>query len=273
MDARAAPVVTRDVAAVAGGRAFHLLGVDPFVEAPFRSFATIETVPGGEPGRRGALPVALLTRPGAALLAQATAAELGLRPGDTFEIRAGGRVHRLELVSVLIPRDALSVRGIESLLVTDIATAQEVTGTTGSLTSIDLIVPRGADGEALPSGSAGSAGPISFRLGDRPRSADLSRGFSVNSPRSASDAVRSVLPDLQHHELLGPAGRSSRAPPLGLPGRYLGPDRQRPSSSALPPRRWDFPPGILLAGVSFACHAHEQRAIFVVAVTSWPSRP
>ena len=39
-----APVVERDVSAVDfPGRTFHLLGIDPFAEAPFRSFVTAES--------------------------------------------------------------------------------------------------------------------------------------------------------------------------------------------------------------------------------------
>ena len=100
-----APVVERDVSAVgAGGRTLHLFGVDPFVEAPFRSIVSAESV-----STVGPL-AGLLTRPATALLAQATAAELGLRPGDGFVIRAGARRQRLELVGVLVPPDGLSAR-------------------------------------------------------------------------------------------------------------------------------------------------------------------
>ena len=173
-----APVVERDVSAVDWpGRTFHLFGIDPFAEGPFRSFVTSET-----PSTATSL-APLLTRPSTALLAQATAAQLGLRPGDTFAVRAGTRHHRLELVGVLIAADALRARTLESLLVTDVATAQELTGGFGRLSYVDVIVPAGAAGQAwleriraqLP-----PAAEIVPASASAQALADLSRGFSVN---------------------------------------------------------------------------------------------
>jgi putative ABC transport system permease protein len=173
-----APVVERDVSALAGpGRTLHLFGIDPFVEAPFRSFVTAETWSASMPL------AALLTRPATALLAQATAQRMGLQPGDTFLIRAGAERHRLELIGVLIPSDALRARALESLLVTDIATAQEITGATGRLSHVDVVAPPGAAGDALLE-RIRAALPPAAEIVSASASAraleDLSRGFSVN---------------------------------------------------------------------------------------------
>jgi putative ABC transport system permease protein len=173
-----APVVERDVSAVdRPGRTFHLLGVDPFAEAPFRNFVTSETA-------SAATPLApLLTRPATALLSEATSAQLGLRPGETFAIRVGTRHQRLELVGVLRATDALHARTLESLLVTDIATAQELTGGLGRLSHIDLIAPPGAAGRAWLERVRGQL-PATAEIVPASESAralaDLSRGFSVN---------------------------------------------------------------------------------------------
>ena len=173
-----APVVERDVSAVdAGGRTFHLFGIDPFAEAPFRSLVT------SEPATATAPLATLLTRPATALLSGTAAAQLGLRPGDTFWIRVGAHRHRLELAGVLTPSDTLSARSIESLLVTDIATAQELTGVLGRLSHIDLLVPRGAAGHALLD-QVRAALPPAAEIVPASSSAraleELSRGFSVN---------------------------------------------------------------------------------------------
>jgi putative ABC transport system permease protein len=173
-----APVVERDVSALdAGGRTFHLFGIDPFAEAPFRSLVTSEPA-------TGPVPLAtLLTRPASALLAATTAAHLGLRPGDTFWIRVGAHRQRLELAGVLTPSDALAERSIESLLVTDIATAQEVTGAVGRLSHIDLLVPPGAAGQELLDRIRAALPPAAeiVSASSRARALDeLSRGFSVN---------------------------------------------------------------------------------------------
>lgn len=123
-----------------GGRTFRLTGLDPFAEAPFRSYV-------GDVG--SADPRALLTTPGAVLLLAGNARELGVHPGDAFQVYAGGRIHRLVLAGVLEPADAVSRRALDNLLIADIATAQEVVGTPGSVTRIDVLAPSGAAGAAL----------------------------------------------------------------------------------------------------------------------------
>ncbi|GIV57581.1 MAG: permease [Rhodothermaceae bacterium] len=137
----AAPVVEGYVAAVAdSGRTFHLLGVDPLAEGPFRSYA----------GREAGLDLgAFLTQPGAALMAGTTARAMGLAPGDTLAVRVEGRPARLHLVGLMEGTDTHSAEALDGLLVVDIATAQELLGRTGRLSRIDLIVPEGAAGAAL----------------------------------------------------------------------------------------------------------------------------
>jgi putative ABC transport system permease protein len=130
---RAAPVVALDVAAPDHpGRVFQLLGVDPFSEAPFRPHFT-----GDDP--LGAL-AALVTRPGAVVMSGPTARALGLAPGATLTIRVAGVRRALTLVGTVEPADQLSTQALESVLVTDIATAQEVAGARGRLSRIDLII-------------------------------------------------------------------------------------------------------------------------------------
>ncbi|HET9490682.1 MAG TPA: FtsX-like permease family protein [Methylomirabilota bacterium] len=145
-----APVVAGDVAAVDyPGRALHVLGVDPFAEAPFRPYL-------GEGAResRGArerlsLVAGLVTRPGAAVMAAPTARDLGLSVGGTLAVRVAGHRHRLTVVGLLDPVDRLSARALESVLITDIATAQEMFGAAGHLSRIDLIVEDDDAGRAL----------------------------------------------------------------------------------------------------------------------------
>src|SRR5439155_1444392 len=87
---------------------------------------------------------------------------LGLARGDTLTIRVTGAARPVTLIGWLEPRDALSAQALERLLVTDIATAQELARARGRLTRIDLIVADDAAGrallqrirDALPSGAA-----------------------------------------------------------------------------------------------------------------------
>lgn len=131
-----APVVEGRVAIGERGRTMTLLGIDPLAEAPFRGYlddaqADSRLQPGNLLGR-------FLTEPDAVLLAVTTAESLGLAPGDTFPLVAAGRRREMRLLEVLDPADPLQARGIESLVVVDIATAQELLGLAGRLSRIDL---------------------------------------------------------------------------------------------------------------------------------------
>ncbi|MBU8899695.1 ABC transporter permease [Corallococcus sp. H22C18031201] len=133
----AAPVVEGTVQADLGDRrALTVLGVDPFAEAPFRDFAS-----GGAVGNV----TGLLTRPGAALLGERAARALGLGTGDTLPVTVAGTRRDLHVVALLAPRDERAARALESLVLMDVSSAQELLGQVGRLSRIDL---RLTDGEA-----------------------------------------------------------------------------------------------------------------------------
>ena len=183
----AAPVVEGDVAAPDyPGRTFRVLGVDPFAEAPFRPYLA------GLNSRGQTALVSFLTRPATAIMSYGTGRELGLGlagdpatqgQADQLTVRAGGVRQRLSIIALLEPADALSRRALDSLLVTDIATAQELLGLTGRLSRIDLIMPAGPLGQAelakiravLPPGAeVRSAAARSQSV------AQMTRAFSLN---------------------------------------------------------------------------------------------
>jgi putative ABC transport system permease protein len=83
------------------------------------------------------------------LLARATALELGLEAGDRFAVSAAGVRRTLTVAGLLEPADEASARALDGLLVTDIASAQEIFGAAGRLGRIDLIVADDAGGRAL----------------------------------------------------------------------------------------------------------------------------
>ena len=145
VDARvrpSAPVVDGYVAAPNfPGRTFHLLGIDPLADRSFRGYL----------GGAGTEPdlAALMARPGAGLLVSQTAQQMRLAPGDTFAIRVGGVRRTISLVGLLEPADEMSRHALESLLVTDIASAQELLGLRGRLSRIDLVVPDGPEGASM----------------------------------------------------------------------------------------------------------------------------
>ena len=154
----AAPVVAADVALAdhsGAGRTFHLFGVDPLAEAALRPDLGLGQAPDAPAGAAVRRPVAwaalvaLLSRPGAVLVPAGAAAELGLRDGDALALRVGGGRREAVVVGRLEPVDRLGARALESLLVADIATAQELLGARGRLTRIDLVVADDDAGRAL----------------------------------------------------------------------------------------------------------------------------
>ena len=231
----AAPVLTGDVAAIDfPGRAFTVLGVDPFAEAPFRPYLGPADGRSGADGRRAAdervapgagqrrEPAArdplgavaeLITRPGAVLVARPTARDLALAVGDRLNVRVAGMPRALTVTGILEPADPASARALDGLLVTDIATAQELFGAAGRLSRIDLIVPDDAAGRALldriaralPPGAelvaAGARG--GHHRADDPR-------LSVEPDRAlAPGPRRRHVPHLQDHDVLGGAAAAA----------------------------------------------------------------
>jgi len=154
-----APVIEASVAAESlGGRSFRLLGVDPFAEAPFRSYLTTDALAEAD-ATTGVGLFAFLTQPGAVLVGRDLAAQEGLAVGDTITLRTRTQpAAEVTVAGLLAPERDGAGEALNDLLLADIATAQEITGQPGKLTRIDLILPDGADLSAiealLPSGTA-----------------------------------------------------------------------------------------------------------------------
>ncbi|HVH83413.1 MAG TPA: FtsX-like permease family protein, partial [Steroidobacteraceae bacterium] len=142
---RFAPIVAGYVSA--GGRIMQLIGIDPFASAELE----------GGAGRPGALGVQGLeeargwfTRPGAVVMSAAAARELGVLEGGTFELSVGGVPHR----ATLIARLTASQAGLDTVILTGLAQAQEWLGSIGRLSRIDVGLPAAGTGAALAGGLA-----------------------------------------------------------------------------------------------------------------------
>jgi putative ABC transport system permease protein len=109
------------------GATYHLLGVDPFAERPFRE-GTGE-LPQGDFRR-------LLVEPDAVLLGEPSARQLGIRAGDRLEVETAAGHRTLTVVGLL---GGAQPAAFEGVLVADIATAQELLQRVGRLDRIDLI--------------------------------------------------------------------------------------------------------------------------------------
>jgi putative ABC transport system permease protein len=125
-----------------GSRPIQMLGVDPFVDAPFRSYvATEQKGSVADPVDVSQL-VAFLTRPGAVLISEGVAADYNLKLGDEITINAAGRHSRGFVAGFLRPSDGLAQRALEGVILADISSAQEALGQVGKLSHIDLIIPK-----------------------------------------------------------------------------------------------------------------------------------
>jgi putative ABC transport system permease protein len=123
--------------AVVAGQSVLILGIDPFADPDFRDYSALEESGGIELLRRW------LTEPGTATMSARTARALGLEVGSPFAIEIAGRSHAARLVDLIRESRA----GLDSLVLTDIAQAQEWLGLYGRLSRIDVRVPAGPEGE------------------------------------------------------------------------------------------------------------------------------
>lgn len=171
-----APVVEGHVNLTDGdATTLTLIGIDPFAEPPLRSFSS----------RFASIRVLeeLMTVPGTGMLLRSTADRIGIREGDSFTIEELGKKRRLILAGYLEYGDETSRQGLDSVLVTDIATAQELLAMEGRLSRIDLIIPRGDEGERLLASirSVLPAAATVVAAGSRAGSLDqMTRSFRLN---------------------------------------------------------------------------------------------
>ncbi|HSH79617.1 MAG TPA: FtsX-like permease family protein [Herpetosiphonaceae bacterium] len=121
------------------GRPLRLLGIDPFSEPPFRAFLAPAEGTTGEKTFE-----LLLSQPGSVILSSDMATALGTEVGQAVDAEVSGRAVRLEVVGVITPGDEASRRALDGLLIADIATAQEVLGSVGRLSRIDLLAGQEA---------------------------------------------------------------------------------------------------------------------------------
>jgi putative ABC transport system permease protein len=151
-----APVVEGYV--IVGDREMQLIGVDPLASAELG-------VPGGlqgvENGRARAERVGTeqdadrkervealgkwFTERGAVVMAAGAAKQLGIARGEPFDVKVGG----VRYPAVLISEIREEAAAYDTLLLTDIAQAQEWLGRVGKLSRIDVRVPEGSAGEAM----------------------------------------------------------------------------------------------------------------------------
>jgi len=151
----AAPVITEYVSSPQlGSRPLQLLGVDPFAETPFRDYLGSSTGQNdsSQPAPDISNLTVFLTEPGALLISTDVADRYNLSactdgipsPKCEVTLEIGGNQRQAFIAGLLHPADSLSQRALDGIILSDIATAQELTGKLGKLDRIDLILPDNA---------------------------------------------------------------------------------------------------------------------------------
>ncbi|MGH8297932.1 MAG: FtsX-like permease family protein [Steroidobacteraceae bacterium] len=136
-----APVIAGYV--TVSGRVMQLAGVDPFASQELGTRRARALSPDGSSYRPEELRSWFL-EPGAVVMAADTAQQLGLREGGRLVVDIGGVRHPATLIGLMRGRRP----GDATLVLTDIAQAQEWLGMAGRLSRIEVRMPRGPAGRA-----------------------------------------------------------------------------------------------------------------------------
>lgn len=186
-------VITYAVSPQLGEVPFTLLGIDPFAEAPFRGY-----LGGGGQTRLEAV-ASLLTVPGSILLSAPTAERYGLQPctqrpavlHDTspadallidacrLELSINGETRYAYLTGLLEPSDDFTRRALDTLMLTDISTAQSLSGMSRKLTQIDLILSEDFDSTALSAALPAGTRLVTSELRSS-QVAEMTSAFRIN---------------------------------------------------------------------------------------------
>ena len=146
---KSAPVVSETVRVDRITQALRLLGVDPFAEAPFRNYLSTVEVLGEENINSIEALTRFITEPGTVIISEMLAANLEIKPGEDLTLQINGERSEVRVVGLLRPQDALSRQALDDLILTDIATAQELTNQPQRLSRIDLILDNPDQLQAL----------------------------------------------------------------------------------------------------------------------------
>lgn len=113
-------------------RTFQILGVDPIAEGPFRDFSSQD----------GGIDLAkFITGQPTAVISDKVLEDLAKNIGDSLQVSVGGRPFDLLIAGAIATANQRSQQALESVLLVDINTAQQLFDMDGQLSRIDLIVP------------------------------------------------------------------------------------------------------------------------------------
>ena len=156
---------------------FKLIGIDPFIEKSLHSGWQNEQKKSSSPD----FLTRLITDPNSILLSEKIAQRLHLQINDPLTIVTDQGPQLLKIIGLLPGNDAVSEQVLAKLIITDIATAQELLGLFGRLSSIEVFIEKQAPATlaAIQKVLPGSALLVSIdSQADSMR--EMTRAFSIN---------------------------------------------------------------------------------------------
>jgi len=117
------------------GKTMSLMGVDPFAESGFRNY-----MQSGGTSLSEKVLIPFLTEAQGVLLSQDLAEKHGLKVGSELTLLNRGKETSVKILGLLQSKDSLTRSALSGLLLTDIATAQEILEMGKRISSIDLIL-------------------------------------------------------------------------------------------------------------------------------------
>ncbi|MDD5578709.1 MAG: FtsX-like permease family protein [Methylobacter sp.] len=115
---------------------FKLIGIDPFIEKSFKPIWQQEQ----NKNQTADFLMRLVVEPNTVLISDKTAQSLNLKINDDFTILTDNGKQRLKIIGLLHANNAISEEVLAKLIITDIASAQEVLGSFGRLSSIEVLM-------------------------------------------------------------------------------------------------------------------------------------
>lgn len=156
---------------------FNLIGVDPFIEKSFQSVWQSRQ----DEDTTSELLIRLVSEPDTVLISKQTALTLGLEINDDLSITTVTGEHQLKIIGFLFPNNAVSEQVLSGLMIADIATAQEVLGLFGRLSSIEVVTDKRRTGvlEKIRNTLPGNALLVSAENQSQ-AIRQMTRAFSIN---------------------------------------------------------------------------------------------
>ena len=132
---KASPVSTTYVLPKSeGSEAFFLVGIDPILDRPFRTWQVAQA---SEMQSQAWL--SLLSRPYTLILGEPLAKVLNVAQGESLDLVHAWESHRFDIAGILNPEGLALAEG-GRIAITDMATFQEFTGSHGHIERVDLLL-------------------------------------------------------------------------------------------------------------------------------------